>query len=237
MFAALRLADLRVRQGRVEEAERLLEGGEWHPTARRLAATIALARGDAVACVRARRAVCRRVGARRSDVCAGAGAADRDPARDRGRGGGARGRRPAWPRSRARRDWSASRPCAALADGRVAAAEGDERAVGRLKRAVELFASLEPAARRGAGAARAGAHARGVRTGGGRARGQARDRDVRAARRAARRRRSGRSAARTRCRRRHARGRAGQRRSHAARTRCWACSQKAARMPRSRSGW
>jgi len=47
MFAALRLADLRVRQGRVDEAERLLEGGEWHPTARRLAATIALARGDA----------------------------------------------------------------------------------------------------------------------------------------------------------------------------------------------
>jgi ATP/maltotriose-dependent transcriptional regulator MalT len=47
MFAALRLADLRVRQGRVDEAERLLEGGEWHPTARRLAATIALVRGDA----------------------------------------------------------------------------------------------------------------------------------------------------------------------------------------------
>ena len=45
-FAALRLADLRVRQGRVEEAERLLEGGEWHPTARRMAATIALVRGD-----------------------------------------------------------------------------------------------------------------------------------------------------------------------------------------------
>jgi exonuclease VII small subunit len=33
--------------------------------------------------------------------------------------------------------------CAALAEGRVAAAEGDERAVGQLKRAVELFASLE----------------------------------------------------------------------------------------------
>jgi DNA-binding NarL/FixJ family response regulator len=45
-FPLVRLADLRVRQGRFEEAERLLEGVEWHPTARRAAATIALARGD-----------------------------------------------------------------------------------------------------------------------------------------------------------------------------------------------
>ena len=42
----VRLAALRVRQGRFEEAERLLEGGEWHPAARRSLATIALARGD-----------------------------------------------------------------------------------------------------------------------------------------------------------------------------------------------
>jgi DNA-binding CsgD family transcriptional regulator len=45
-FPLVRLADLRVRQGRYEEAERLLEGAEWHPTARRAAATIAFARGD-----------------------------------------------------------------------------------------------------------------------------------------------------------------------------------------------
>jgi DNA-binding CsgD family transcriptional regulator len=45
-FPLVRLADLRVRQGRYEEAERLLEGAEWHPAARRAAATIALARGD-----------------------------------------------------------------------------------------------------------------------------------------------------------------------------------------------
>ena len=42
----MRLADLRVRQGRYEEAERLLEGADWHPAARRATATIALARGD-----------------------------------------------------------------------------------------------------------------------------------------------------------------------------------------------
>ena len=42
----VRLADLRVRQGRFEEAERLLEGGDWHPAARRMLATIAWGRGD-----------------------------------------------------------------------------------------------------------------------------------------------------------------------------------------------
>jgi DNA-binding CsgD family transcriptional regulator len=45
-YPLVRLADLRVRQGRYEEAERLMEGVEWHPTARRAAATIAMARGD-----------------------------------------------------------------------------------------------------------------------------------------------------------------------------------------------
>jgi DNA-binding CsgD family transcriptional regulator len=45
-FPLVRLARLRVLQGRYEEAERLLEGVEWHPVARRAAATIALARGD-----------------------------------------------------------------------------------------------------------------------------------------------------------------------------------------------
>ena len=42
----VRLAELRVRQGRFEAAERLLEGSEWHPSARRSLAAIALARGD-----------------------------------------------------------------------------------------------------------------------------------------------------------------------------------------------
>ncbi len=46
LFARVRLAELRVRQGRFEEAERLLEGGEWHPTARRALAAIAFVRGD-----------------------------------------------------------------------------------------------------------------------------------------------------------------------------------------------
>jgi hypothetical protein len=42
----IRLAELRVRQGRLEEAARLLEGNEVRPAARRVLATIALSRGD-----------------------------------------------------------------------------------------------------------------------------------------------------------------------------------------------
>jgi DNA-binding CsgD family transcriptional regulator len=46
LFPLLRLADLRIRQGRFEEAGRLLEGIDWHTNARRSLAAIALARGD-----------------------------------------------------------------------------------------------------------------------------------------------------------------------------------------------
>jgi DNA-binding NarL/FixJ family response regulator len=46
LLPLLRLADLRVRQGRFEEAERLLENVDWHPGAKRSLATIAFARGD-----------------------------------------------------------------------------------------------------------------------------------------------------------------------------------------------
>ena len=45
-FPIVRLAELRVRQGRFEEAERLLETCDWHPLARRSRATIALTRGE-----------------------------------------------------------------------------------------------------------------------------------------------------------------------------------------------
>jgi DNA-binding CsgD family transcriptional regulator len=45
-FPLVRLAELRVRQGRFEEAERLLDGNDWHPLARRSRAAVALARGE-----------------------------------------------------------------------------------------------------------------------------------------------------------------------------------------------
>ncbi|MGH2975516.1 MAG: helix-turn-helix transcriptional regulator [Solirubrobacterales bacterium] len=47
-FPVVRLAELRLRQGRLDEAARLLEGSEWHPDARRCLAGIAFARGDLV---------------------------------------------------------------------------------------------------------------------------------------------------------------------------------------------
>ena len=46
LFALLRLADLRVRQGRFEEAERLLDGFDWNTTAKRSLSRVALARGE-----------------------------------------------------------------------------------------------------------------------------------------------------------------------------------------------
>lgn len=45
-FALVKLADLRVRQGRLEEARRLLEDNDHQPVARRALATIALVKGD-----------------------------------------------------------------------------------------------------------------------------------------------------------------------------------------------
>ena len=85
--------------------------------------------------------------------------------------------------------------CAALADGRVHAAQGDERAAAQLTRAVELFASLDlplEAARAQLELARTLAD---VGASGGRAGRQARDRGVRPARRDTRRGRGGRAAA------------------------------------------
>jgi DNA-binding NarL/FixJ family response regulator len=142
IFAALRLADLRLRQGRVEEAERLLAGGEWHPTARRLAAAIALARGDAV------------LASELGELCAEGSALD-DPtcapalelliATRLAIGDVVAAHEAAERLATVARASGLERleACAALAEGRVGATEGDERAVGQLKRAVELFASLE----------------------------------------------------------------------------------------------
>lgn len=142
VFAALRLAELRVRQGRVDEAERLLEGGEWHPTSRRLAATIALVRGDTV------------LASELGELCAeGSKLADPTcvPALEllvvtRLAIGDVVAAREAVDRLgmiASESGLERLEACAALADGRVHAAQGDERAAALLRHAVELFASLD----------------------------------------------------------------------------------------------
>jgi DNA-binding CsgD family transcriptional regulator len=140
-YPLVRLAGLRVRQGRYEEAERLLEGAEWHPAARRAAATIALARGDLG------------LAEELAQLCF-EGSDPADPAC------GpllellveiqvARGERGAADETLARLSELASAAgedltgaLAELASGRVCAAAGDERAVAHLKRALEAFATL-----------------------------------------------------------------------------------------------
>jgi DNA-binding CsgD family transcriptional regulator/tetratricopeptide (TPR) repeat protein len=141
-FAALRLAELRVRQGRLEEAERLLEGGEWHPAARRMAATIALMRGDTA------------LASQLGELCA-EGSALADPTcapalellvvTRLAIGDATAGREAADRLATIARESGLARieACAALADGRVRAARDDERAAGALTRAVALFASLD----------------------------------------------------------------------------------------------
>lgn len=138
----VRLADLRVRQGRLEEAERLLDGLEWHPWSRRVLAAVSAARGDhALAEERARLCL---EGADPSDpACApllellvdvqlargDIGAADRTADRLAGlaaRSGDAR-----------------ERACAELATGRVRVARGADGGAARLTAALEGFAALD----------------------------------------------------------------------------------------------
>jgi DNA-binding CsgD family transcriptional regulator len=140
-FPLVRLADLRVRQGRLEEAERLLEGAEWHPTARRSAAAIALARSD-LGLAEELAELCFEGGDPADPRCAPLldmlvdiqVAAQRTAAA-----------RQTLDRLLALAAGADDELVTALADfarGRVGAAEGDDDAVGHLKRAVEAFSKL-----------------------------------------------------------------------------------------------
>jgi DNA-binding CsgD family transcriptional regulator len=140
-FPLMRLADLRVRQGRYEEAERLLEGTEWHPKARRATAAIALGRGDlglaeelAALCMEGTDPVdpgCGPVLALLADVQLRR--EDRSAAED----------------TLARLDALAEgardelvTALLHLTEGRVAVAAGDERAIARLTKALEELSAL-----------------------------------------------------------------------------------------------
>ena len=136
------LAELRVRQGRLEEAERLLDGVEWHPVARRSAARIALERGElplaselAGVCFEGQNEsdpACAplfellvRIQLARDDVAGARGTLDRLLAL----AGETRNER--------------ASAFAELSAGEVCSAAGDGRAVTHLKQAVEMFSSLD----------------------------------------------------------------------------------------------
>ena len=138
----IRLAGLRVRQGRLEEAERLLEGNEARPAARQTLATIALARGELSLAEDLAR-LCLEGETLSSPTCApvlellvGIHLAHDD--RERAREALERLTDLAT-RSGDDRITAASE----LASGRVCAAEGDARAQAHLQAAVEMFAQLE----------------------------------------------------------------------------------------------
>ena len=138
----VRLAALRVRQGRLEEAERLLEGNESRPAARQVLAAIALARGD-LALAEVLAGLCLE-----AEDASGAGCApllellvsiylargDLDAARE------------ALERLTALAAVCGGERTAAaveLAAGRLRAAEGDGRALSHLQAALEAFAALD----------------------------------------------------------------------------------------------
>jgi DNA-binding NarL/FixJ family response regulator len=140
-FPLVRLAGLRVRQGRYEEAERLLAGVEWHPVARRAAATIALARGD-LGLAEELAQLCFE-GSDPADLACGPllellveiqlARGETDAAKE------------TLARLATLASDSGDEHVGALAElgaGRVCAAEGDERAAAHLKRALETLATL-----------------------------------------------------------------------------------------------
>jgi DNA-binding NarL/FixJ family response regulator len=136
----MRLARLRVLQGRLEDAERLLEGFESRPAAREILAEVALAKGD-LALAADRAGLCLETADGSSPDCAPLlgllvqiqlARGDLDAARE----AHARQQTLAQEGHRARAD-------AELAAGRIAAATGDAQAPARLQAALDAFGELD----------------------------------------------------------------------------------------------
>jgi DNA-binding CsgD family transcriptional regulator len=141
VFPLVRLAELRVRQGRLEEAERLLEGHDWHGAARQALARVALARGDlALAEERARLCLEREDASDPSCAPLLELLVEVQLARD-----DVAGARQTLERlSELGSGTERARAARALAAGRVLAAEGEERsASGELQAALESLSALE----------------------------------------------------------------------------------------------
>jgi DNA-binding CsgD family transcriptional regulator len=137
----VRLAELRVRQGRFEEAERLLEDYEWHPAARRVSATIALGRGD-LELAEDQARLCLEGESQADPACAPLLALLLDVQLARGDNGAAA------ETNERLADLAASCPderasaWAELAAGRVLERAGDGRASSHLRHAIERFSAL-----------------------------------------------------------------------------------------------
>jgi DNA-binding CsgD family transcriptional regulator len=138
----VRLADLRARQGRFEEAERLLEGGEWHRTARQVLATIALGRGE-LGLAEDRARLCLEGEDRSDPACAPLLLLLVDIQITRGRHGDAEQTLESLGKLAAQSGDDRARACAELATGRVRSAEGDARASSHLQAALEGFSALD----------------------------------------------------------------------------------------------
>ena len=138
----VKLADLRVRQGRLDEARRLLEGNEFHPTARRALATVALIRGE-LGLAEELVGLCLE-GESASDPAYAAAMellVQIRLARDDLAGAGEALERLSDFAAASEEDRAVA--YADLAAGRVRAAEGDERASAHLQSALQRFATLD----------------------------------------------------------------------------------------------
>ena len=141
-FPLVRLAELRVRQGRFEEAERLLEDREWDLRARRAVAAIALGRRR-LPLAEELATLCLEGAAEDDPACGPALELLADAQLARGDQHGARSTLDRLAGLAARCGGPSLAASAALVAGRVAIACSEDGAIGHLARAIERFAGLE----------------------------------------------------------------------------------------------
>jgi DNA-binding CsgD family transcriptional regulator len=138
----VRLAGLRVRQGRFEEAARLVEGSDWHPAARRVLAAVAFGQGD-LALAEDRARLCLESEEPADPACAPLLdlLMDIQLARGDTRGAAATAERLSELAAGSGDDRAGA--SAELAAGRLWAGERDERAASRLQAAWARFSALD----------------------------------------------------------------------------------------------
>jgi DNA-binding CsgD family transcriptional regulator len=141
-MAVVRLAELRIRQGRLEEAERLLEDADWHPAARRILAGVALARRELQTAEELAR-LCFESQDLEAPGCAPLLELTAQVQLQRADLPAARGTLERLHAIAAATQSERAEAGATLVTGLVAAAEGDTRAAAHLQEAVERFARLE----------------------------------------------------------------------------------------------